>query len=117
MKTRNIIIILSLCFFACKSKQTNDQEKFDKIRWSTMSGTEYPYRNTMLKDLIANYELKGLKKDEVEDLLGAPNRTDSGYLFYLVDRTVIAGFFTLHTKTLVIKLDRDSTVEWRKIHE
>lgn len=38
-----------------------------------MSGTEYPYRNSMLKDLIANYKLKGLKKDEVEDLLGAPN--------------------------------------------
>ncbi len=38
-----------------------------------MSGTEYPYRNRMLKDLIANYKLKGLKKDEVEYLLGAPN--------------------------------------------
>lgn len=117
MKTRNILIIFSLCFFACKSKPAIHEEKFDKIRWSTMSGTEYPYRNSMLKDLIANYKLKGLKKEEVEDLLGPPNRTDSNYLFYLVDRTVIAGFFTLHTKTLVIKLNQDSTVEWRKIHE
>jgi len=73
MKTRNIVIIFSLCFFACKSKPATPQEKFDKIRWSTMSGTEYPYRNRMLKDLIANYKLKGLKKDEVEYLLGAPN--------------------------------------------
>ena len=33
------------------------------------------------------------------------------------DQELFANFFPLHTKTLVIKLAEDSTVEWRKIHE
>ncbi|MGN6531995.1 MAG: hypothetical protein ACTHK0_09605 [Ginsengibacter sp.] len=82
-----------------------------------MKGTEYPYRNRMVKDLIANQSLKGLKKEDVISLLGEPTRTDSSYLFYMVDQTLFANFFPLHTKTLVIKIGKDSTVEWRKIHQ
>jgi len=71
----------------------------------------------MLKDLIANYKLKDLKKEEVIEMLGAPNRTDNGHLFYSIATETIANVFPLHTKTLVINLTKDSTVEWRKIHE
>ena len=77
---------------------------------------DYPYRNEMLKDLVYNVALKGSKKEEVIDLLGQPDRSDSSYLFYAIAQERI-GFFPLHTKTLVIKLTKDSTVEWRKIHE
>ena len=47
------------------------------------SQPDYLYRNEMLKDLISNHSLKGLKKDELIDLLGQPDRIDSGYLFYM----------------------------------
>lgn len=80
------------------------------------SQPDYLYRNEMLKDLISNHSLKGLKKDELIDLLGPPDRIDSGYLFYMIAQKRLY-FFPLHTKTLVIKLAKDSTVEWRKIHE
>jgi hypothetical protein len=90
--------------------------KFDKTKWSTKTGDDYPYRNSMLNDLVYNIKLKGFKKDSVLNLLGAPNRVDSNYLFYNISRERI-NVLTLHSKTLVIKLDKDNTVAWRKIHE
>ena len=115
MNKRKILLLLFfLSFFACKSKQ-EDEHKFDKVKWSTKSDSDYPYRDKMLKDLIDNVKLKGLKWNEVTYLLGQPDRTDSSYLFYRIKQKRI-GFFPLSTKTLIIKLAKDSTVEWRKIH-
>jgi hypothetical protein len=116
-----IIFFLSI-IYSCndnnaKQSVTNiSQEKFDKTKWRTKDDNDYPYRDKMLNDLITNVKLKGLKKDEIIDLLGQPDRSDSSYLFYRIAQTRI-GFFPLHTKTLVIKLTMDGTVEWRKIHE
>jgi hypothetical protein len=90
-------------------------EKFDKNKWSLQGGDDYPYRGQMLDDLVYNVKLKGLKKAELINLLGEPDRSDSSYLFYKVSQKRI-GFFPLQTRTLVIKLKSDSTVEWRKIH-
>ena len=119
MKIRNLLALLFLCCLACKNTgKEAKQEKFDKIKWGTTYGAQYPYRDNMLTDLITNYELTGLKKGEVVNLLGPPNRSGSGYLFY----TIVYEYrgnspVPLHTKTLVIKLAKDSTVEWREIHE
>jgi hypothetical protein len=112
MQIKNLLFFL--CFIACKN--TTD-EKFDKIKWAIKRDNEYPHRDKMLNDLIANYKLKGLKKEEVVELLGAPNRTDNGHLFYTIAQETLANILPLHTKTMVIKLTKDSTVEWRKIHE
>jgi hypothetical protein len=90
--------------------------KFDKTRWSLQGDDNYPYRDKMLNDLVYNVKLKGLNKQEVIDLLGPPDRIDSSFLFYKVSQKRI-GFFPLQTKSLVIKLTKDSIVEWRKIHE
>ena len=117
MQIRNLLLFFLLCFLACKNKQDNSAWKFDKVKWAVKKNNQYPYRDKMLKDLIDNYELHGLKKEEVLNMLGQPNRTDNGYLFYTVDQEVFANILPLHTKTLVIKLTRDSTVEWRKIHQ
>jgi hypothetical protein len=89
---------------------------FNKTKWATKDGRDYPYRDKMLKDLMTNYQLHGLKKDTLEKLLGPPDRTNNGYLYYTIAQKRL-GFFPLHTKTLVFKLTTDSTVEWRKIHE
>ena len=88
------------------------------MKWATTYGAEYPYRDNMLSDLINNYKLTGLKKNEVLNLLGQPNRSGSGYLFYTIIYKYRGNIpVPVHTKTLVIKLARDSTVEWGKIHE
>jgi hypothetical protein len=101
-----------------KSKRTEADkslQKFDKIKWLTKENTDYPLRNEMLKNLIDSVTLNGLKYSKLIDLLGQPDRTDNGHLFYLISQQRMGGF-PLSTKTLVIKLTSDSTVEWRKIH-
>jgi hypothetical protein len=118
MQTRNLLVLLVLLCLACKHKEGNagKQQKFDKIKWSATKDGEYINRNQMLKDLIENYEWHGLKEDSILHLLGSPDRIDTGYLFYTIAQEHI-GSFPLHTKTLVIKFSKDSTVLWRKIHE
>ena len=107
-----------LLFFSCHRKQDTTPLKFDKTKWLIQEEKKYPYRNRMLKDLLDHQKLHGLKKAQVIDLLGQPNRTDTGYLFYTVDQKFFANTtFPLHVKTLVIKFGKDSLVEWRKIHE
>ena len=117
-----IIFLISFLIFTCscnnngkKTKTDISQERFDKTKWKVKEDDDYPYRDKMLNDLIANVKLKGLRQGEVIDLLGQPDRTDSSYLFYRVAQKRM-GLLPLSTKTLVIKLTKDSTVEWRKIH-
>jgi hypothetical protein len=92
------------------------QEKFDREKWLILEDSKYPYRDAMLHDLVFNQSLKGLTMKEVVHMLGEPNRMQEGHLYYTIHRDEI-GKFTLHTRTLVLKLGADSTVEWRKIHE
>lgn len=77
---------------------------------------DYPYRDNMLKDLLAKDTLHRVKKDSLLSLLGSPDRRDSNYLFYMIAQRRL-GVLPLHTKTMVIKLTKDSAVEWVKIHE
>jgi hypothetical protein len=95
---------------------TTTQLKFNEAKWKTKDGPDYPYRNQMLDNLIDSDTLKQLKRVEILDLLGEPDRIDSAYLFYRVKQKRIT-FFPLSTKTLVIKLSADSTVDWVKIHQ
>lgn len=110
-----LLLLTTLLIFSCKPEVERPQ-KFDKEQWAVRKENIHPYRNNMLKDLMNNYDLHGVNKDSVFNLLGSPDRSDNGYLFYEINRQQI-GFFTLHTKTLVIKLKPDSTVEWLKIHQ
>ncbi len=114
--------VICLIFFfslicACNNKKTdaNSQLKFDKVKWQIKEDADFPYRDEMLDDLINNVTLKGLKIDSVIALLGQPDHIDNGHLFYPISQKRIGGF-PLSTKTFVIKLTKDSTVEWRKIH-
>lgn len=83
--------------------------------WKRKEDEVYPYRDKMLRDLIDHVKLKGLKRDEVLELLGKPDRIDSNYLFYRVSQKRVY-FISFRTETLVVKFAHD-TVEWRKIHQ
>ena len=117
-----VIPLFSFLSFICscnnnvKQADKNNPVKFDKIKWQTKDDDTYPYRNEMLEDLIINITLKGLQKAKLIELLGPPTRVDGNYLFYTVVEPHIS-IITLSNKSLVIKLNKDSTVEWRKIHE
>ena len=124
MKT--YILLLLLCSLACTNTNSESPEsaeitkntplKFEKTKWKMRVDNQYPYRNRMLKDLIASKILKGIKKEEVLELLGVPTRTDTNYLFYRVAQKRL-GFFPLHTKSLVIQLSGDTLVKTVRIHE
>ncbi|UOK41487.1 MULTISPECIES: hypothetical protein [Flavobacterium] len=124
------IQLLALCFIlsclSCKNsddgnlqEENQSSEKtitFDKTKWNTKDGQDYPYRDKMLTDLRANDKLKKLNKSQVLALLGQPNREDKNYLFYTIAQERL-GFFPLHTKTLVLRLSDKSMVEAVLIHE
>lgn len=118
MKMNKFILLFLLLGFSCKNKTgENNQQRFDKNKWAVKEGRKYPFRNLMLNDLVYTIKLKGFTKDSILNLLGEPTRTDSNYLFYLVDQTWFPEIpVPFQTKTLVIKLAND-TVEWRKIKE
>jgi hypothetical protein len=111
-----VIMLLVLVSSSCSPHQDMRLEKFDRAKWLVHENATYPYRDAMLHDLVFNQKLRGLSMKEVVDMLGEPNRIQEGHLYYTVHRDEI-GKFTLHTRTLVLKLGTDSTVEWRKIHE
>ena len=126
MKTKIWIVFILLGCFACKNnsdenrvtenKENESEMVFDKTKWKTKINLDYPYRDIMLNSLFVNDTLKKLKKQEVLNMLGKPDRIDSLYLFYRITQERIS-FFPLHTKTLVIKLSKDNTVKSVMIHE
>lgn len=112
MKTKIYILLLSLCCFACNNDKvekvatiSKSEMAFDKTKWNTKSGTDYPFRNEMLKKLRATDTLRHLKKEEIITLLGPPDRMDKEYLFYKIAQKHI-GILPIQTKTLVIKLSK-----------
>jgi len=109
-------IISAMILFSCSSKKEEiKDEKFDHRKWMVAEEYTYPYRNSMIKDLLADNKIKKLRQPEIIRMLGTPTRTDNGHLFYKISQTRF-GSWPISTKTLVIKLKPDSTVEWVKIH-
>ncbi len=88
-------------------RETEKGMSFDKAKWETKKNSDYPYRNKIVKELMSSDTLKQLKKEEIINMLGKPDREDNSYLFYNIAQERL-GFLPLHTKTLVIKLS-DST--------
>jgi hypothetical protein len=123
MRRQLLIFTFISIFCSCQNNSDHankiiEYEKFDSLKWKIQNGEEYLYRDLMLNDLINNFKLKGLRKNAIINILGEPDRSDGYYLFYTIQKTKLWNLpIPLHTKTLVIKLAVDSTVEWRKIHE
>lgn len=94
------------------------ESTFDKVKWATMEGEDYPYRDEMLNDLVYNDTIRSLSKNEILALLGEPSfyREDRNFLHYTITQKRI-GSWPLRTKTLVIKCLEDNSIEWIKIHE
>ncbi len=119
MRTKSFLAFIFLYCGACNStdkKFAVGEQRFNKVKWHVFKEEGYPFRERMLADLIDNYKMSGLKKEEILNLLGTPDRTDAGYLFYTIAQPHW-GILPLSTKSLVIKLTKDSIVEWRKIHK
>lgn len=114
-----VIFLLSFLSLLCscnnKKADANSQVKFDKVKWQTKDGDAYPYRDAMLDNLIDSVNLKRIPYDSLINILGQPDRVNEGHLYYNISGKKV-GVFTFGTKSFVIKLKPDSTVEWRKIY-
>ncbi len=94
MRIALYIGLLLLCSFACSSdkKSKSDLEErgkeseiqFDKSKWSSKDGVDYPFRDLMLNDLIYNDTVRMLDENEILNLLGEPDRSTDGYLYYMI---------------------------------
>ncbi len=120
MKGLDLLVFTSLIIlaFSCTNKSKNTSlahGSFTTAKWLESVNHIYPYRNQMLQNLIDSVPLKQMNYQEVIKLLGKPDRTEDGHLYYKIGEKKF-GDFILSTKTFVIKLRADSTVEWRKIH-
>ena len=98
--------------------------KFDKVKWDSVGDLEsYPYRERMLKDLIAHHQIKGLTHKQVLDSLGQPeNYQDIGDS---IRYDIVVNFGYLDPKSgkyLAIGFNKDSiatgfkVVEWKNRH-
>ena len=123
MKLRILIVVLFLCSFSCKTDKADTinsgtEMVFDKEKWNNKDGADYPYRDKMLNDIVYNDTLRSLNKSEVLELLGEPSyyRDNKIFLYYEISQKRL-GFIPLHTKTMVIKLTENNTIEWIKVHE
>lgn len=104
-----IVGIIFLIGFSLKGKITH--EKFDSERWKnwTESEIEWSLRWDMMNSLRNNYKLKGMTKDEVLELLGEPDKsnTKNEFRYYL-------GYSKLgiNTGSLTIKFKNNIVVDY-----
>lgn len=108
---------LTACSSPAKKTTAPTETKFNKTQWAIQEDGQYPWREQMLQYLIDSVRLHGLNSAQVINLLGQPDYTNNGHLYYRVGLKTFPGIpFPVGVRTLVIKLGKDSTVEWRKMH-
>ena len=129
MKTKYFTLLLLACCLSCnnaseektKTAKTDTAtmpargNEFDKTAWMEKDGHVYPHRDAILDNLLDIHILDTLEKEAILSLLGAPDRVDGDYLFYIINQPRM-GPLVLHTKTLVIRTMTD-TINWIRIHE
>ena len=96
--------------------EATTQIPFDAEKWSVKDGWSYTYRDMMLDDVVTNQAFRSLSTAEIIDRLGEPTRINEGHLYYRIAQKR-AVLWPLHTKTLVIKMNNQDSVEWMKIHQ
>ncbi len=117
MQKRILVALCCVGFLACRNNDSSiGSTTFEQEKWSVKDGEFYPNRQSMLPELLSRDTLKTLKKEGIIELLGEPDRIDNNHLFYNVARTEVFSL-PMHTRSLVIKLKDDDSVEWVKIHE
>ena len=114
-----IILFLPILFASCVNNQ-----KFDKTKWEEQGDLRtYPNRKSMLNDLTKNYKLTGLSYRQLINLLSEPDNysdNEKDVVYYEIETDYGSDIDPVYTKTLQMKLTKDSIVksftinEWKK---
>ena len=111
-----IILMVILILVSC-----NSDKKFDKIQWLECSDLgQYPKRNRLVNDLLENHKIKGLSYKQVIDLIGEPEKNITGEnneIHYQILIEYGSDIDPIYTKTLILKLDKDSSITSFKVNE
>ena len=92
------------------------QIAFDQTLWQTGKDGKYPFRAQMVDSVLYNDTIRSLNGEEILELLGDPDKVNEGHLYYTISQRKL-GAWPLHTKTLVVKLSDENSIEWIKLHE
>lgn len=114
----NRVYALGLAIFFLVS--CNNQLLFEKGKWKLPGDAGMPneWRKRMVKDLMTNYELKGMKRAEIINLLGAPDFIDSSSLSYkVIVEYEYLGVDPVYSKILDFNVSKDSTITSVKLIE
>lgn len=78
------ILVIIIIAFALKGRITHVEFSSDKWKNWKESEAEWSLRWDMMNSLRNNYELQGMSKDEIIELLGEPeSQTQTEFLYYL----------------------------------
>ena len=117
MKRSVLVLFITALTLSCSQKAVENEEMpFDKTKWNTKDEHDYLYRDRMVDKVVYNDTIRTLNKVQLLELLGKPDYTRDEHLYYRISETKI-GFWTLKTKTMVIKLEEDKSIVWIKIHD
>jgi len=114
------LIILSTIFLANCEESRNDalespSTEFNSDKWKFQEQGKYPHRGAMVDEVLYGDRIRSLKKSEVLDVLGDPDREEKDHLYYTISQTRL-GNWPLSTQTLVIKFKKAGGVDWIKLH-
>jgi len=115
----SLIFLATIFLTSC-----NSNEKFDKTKWQEQGDLRiYTHRKYMLNDLTKNNKLIGISYRQLINLIGEPekaNDQEKGIVYYDIETDYGNDIDPIYTKTLQLKLTKDSTVdsftikEWKK---
>src|SRR3954470_17433891 len=111
MRTKGIFVILLLVVLcAC-----NRPQKFTREAWRYSDGMNFPSRDNILPDLLANHPLKGLSHYKLQQLLGTPQTSDNSKFIYIYEIENTGYNYNpkkkpVHIKNLLVYFSKDSIV-------
>ena len=111
------LLLIPFIFTSC-----DNQEKFVKVKWNESADPVFPppNRKTMIKDLLTNYQIVGLKCSQLTDTLGDPDFKEDFSFGYRIEENYGNDIDPVYSKDLVFYFSTDSTItsyevkEWKK---
>ncbi|PZR28554.1 MAG: hypothetical protein DI538_24800 [Azospira oryzae] len=107
-----MIVVISL-IISCAN------EKFDKNKWNSNkdAGSPPAERSKMLEDLLAGRKWEGLSYNDVIELVGPPDFSDSIHFLYDIETNYGFDIDPIYTKQLIYYLSSDSIVTRFEVKE
>jgi hypothetical protein len=111
------LVFLAGCSSSPDAEPTNDTPPtaFSTVLWREKVQDDYPNRIHVYEEILYSDSVRTLTKNEILEMLGTPDRTGEGHIYYLIKQERL-GLWPLHTKFLVFKFTPQDSVEWIKTH-